>query len=95
MTGRVRGIGRTLPYRVLTRVPAGAARPMLDHMHEFCRARELTYRASEVPRQQSGVWDYIIWCFANPLHAYVFHRQFGGERITVTEEFGERDGDSG
>jgi hypothetical protein len=58
---------------------------MLDHMHEFCRTHELTYRASEVPRQKPGMWDYVIWCFANPIHVYAFRRQFGGERFTVTE----------
>jgi hypothetical protein len=86
MTGRVLGIGRDLPYRVVVRVPAGAVCPMLDHMHEFCRAREMTYRAHESPRKP-GVWEYVVWCFANPIHAHVFRRHFGGERITVTEEF--------
>lgn len=61
-----------------------AVRPMLDHMHEFCRARELIYRASEVPRKP-GVWEYVVWCFANPIHAHLFRRHFGGERITVIE----------
>jgi hypothetical protein len=36
-------------------VPAGAVRPILDRMHEFCRAREMTYRADESP-QKPGVW---------------------------------------
>jgi hypothetical protein len=85
MTGRLLGIGRDFPYRVLIRVPAGAVRPMVDGMHEFCRARELIYRTYELPRQKPGVWDYVTWCFANPMHAHAFRRQFGGERITVTE----------
>jgi hypothetical protein len=88
--GCVLGIGRDFPYRVVIRVPAGAVRPMLEHMHEFCRTREWTYRTHESSRKP-GAWDYVIWCFANPMHAQVFRRHFGGERITVTEEFrGER-----
>jgi hypothetical protein len=83
MTGRVVGIGRDFPYRVLIRVPAGAVRPMANAMHEFCRARALLYRTYELPRQE--LWDHVIWCFANPMHAHAFRRQFGGERITVTE----------
>jgi hypothetical protein len=85
MTGRVVGIGRDFPYRVLIRVPAGAVRPMVDSMHEFCSTRALPYRTYELPRQKPGVWDYVIWCFANPMHAHSFRRQFGGERITITE----------
>jgi hypothetical protein len=91
MTGRAFGIGRDLPYRVLIVVPAGAVRPCSDHMHEFCRACELAYRAHKLSQQKPGVWDYVIWCFANPMRAQAFHRQIGGERITVTEEFRERD----
>jgi hypothetical protein len=45
----------------------------------------MTYRAHESPRKP-GVWEYVVWCFANPIHAHVFRRHFGGERITVTEE---------
>jgi hypothetical protein len=86
MIGRVLGIGRDFPYRVLIRVPAGAGHPMLDQMHEFCRARDMTYRAHELPRKP-GVHEYVVWCFANPIHAHVFRRHFGGERITITEEF--------
>jgi hypothetical protein len=87
MAGPVLGIGRDLPYRVLIRVPAGAVHPMLDHLHEFCRAREWTYRAHKLPQRKPGLWDYVIWCFANPMHAQAFRSHFGGERITVTEEF--------
>jgi hypothetical protein len=74
-------IGRDFPYQVLIRVPPGT---VLDDMHEFCRARELTCRTHDLPRK-SSVWDYVVWCFANPMHAHVFRRQFGGERITATE----------
>jgi hypothetical protein len=59
---------------------------MLYHMHEFCRAREWTYRAYDSPRKP-GVWEYAVWYFANLIHAHMFRRQFGGERITVTEKF--------
>jgi hypothetical protein len=83
---RVLGIGRDFPYRVLIRVSVGAGRPTLDHMHEFCRAGEMAYRVHQLPRKP-GVWEYIVWCFANPIHAHVFRRHFGGERITITEAF--------
>jgi hypothetical protein len=67
---------------------------MLDDMHEFCRAREMTYRTHELPRKP-GVREYVVWCFANPIHAHVFRRHFGGERITITEEFRREKPDRG
>jgi hypothetical protein len=82
MWGRVLEIGRDFPYRVLIRVPAGAS--LLDNMHEFWRARELTYQTHNL-RRKPDVWDYLMWCFVNPMHAHEFRRQFGGEGITAIE----------
>jgi len=82
---RLRRIGDHFPYQVAIRIPKGAPRAVVSDMYGFCHARALPYRMYSAIQRQPGLWDYTIWCFANPTHAQTFHRKFGGERITVTE----------
>jgi hypothetical protein len=61
-------------------------------MYGFCRALNLPCRMGPLASNDSnvkdnGTWNRVIWCFANPLHARTFHRNFGGEFKTVIEEF--------
>ena len=82
---RMRRIGGHFPYRVAIRVPEGAAPATVAAMYQFCHARALPHRMYSSSGRKPGLWDYTIWCFANPMGAYAFYRQFGGERITVTD----------
>jgi uncharacterized protein YodC (DUF2158 family) len=81
----MRRIGGHFPYRVAIRVPKGAPRMMVADMYRFCGAHSLPYRMYSSLWRTSDLWDYTIWCFANPMDASAFHRKFGGDRITVTD----------
>jgi hypothetical protein len=62
---------------------------MIADMYRYCNARAVPYRTYSLPRRKSGLWDHIIWCFADPIGARTFHRKFGGERINVTDYYEE------
>jgi hypothetical protein len=82
----MRIIGGHFPYRVVIRIPKGAPRAVVADMYQFCHACALPYRMySSTLGRKPGLWDHTIWCFADLMGAHAFHRQFGGERITVTD----------
>jgi hypothetical protein len=81
MTRDARKIARHFPYHI--RVQAGG-NELLAKMYEFCRALELPFQMGTSPRSER--WDYVTWCFLNPLHARAFQKEFGGALMTVTED---------
>jgi len=79
-----RTIAADFPYQVVVSVPAVGLGALVADMYGFCHARALPYRIKTQPRQEAVASDYAIWCFANLKDADLFHRQFGGERVTIT-----------
>jgi hypothetical protein len=71
------GIDREWPHQVA--LPADACSgKQYDEKHGFCRDLSLCPRGKSFRRDDR---DYIVYCFADPAHAELFQRRFGGEAI--------------
>ena len=81
MKRTTRRIGQHYPYHVVVRVGTDKlVTEMISEMYAYCRMLELPCRL-----QTGEAWTHMNWCFASPVHARTFQRQFGGELVTATE----------
>jgi hypothetical protein len=71
------GIDRGWPYQVALEADKVAGRNY-NFVHAFCRELSLTPRGHSVRRENI---EYVVFCFADPAHADLFRKHFGGERF--------------
>jgi hypothetical protein len=72
-----RKIDRDWPYQVAVRADQVAGENYLIK-HEFCRVLSLAPRGHSVRRRDA---DYVVFCFAERVHAELFRERFGGEHF--------------
>ena len=79
------GVDRGWPHQVALSADACTGK-QYDVKHEFCRNLSLCPRGRSFRRDDQ---DFLVFCFADPAHADLFHERFGGERIEAQSRRGK------